>query len=92
LLFFVLDHGDIIVGATAVALGATVAAPAVIVAAGVIGVKMGLDAVAKWSTGGEKGFTEAISDGIIDGAKAIGKGISTFTDSITSKWKSAFGF
>lgn len=91
------------VGATAVALGATVAAPAVFVAAGVIGVKMGLDSVAKWATGGEKGFTEAVSDGIIDGATAIGKGvanaakkigdgISAFTNSITSKWKLGFGF
>lgn len=81
------------VGATAVALGATVAAPAVVVASGVIGVKIGLDAVTKWSTGGEAGFTEVVSDGIIDCAIAIGKGVSkVFTKSISTKWKFGFEF
>ena len=91
------------VGATAVALGATVAAPAVVVASGVIGVKIGLDAVAKWATGSDAGFTEVVSDGIIDGATAIGKEVSkaarkvgdcvsSFTKSITTKWKFSFGF
>lgn len=91
------------VGATAVALGATVAAPGVVVAAGVIGVKMGLDVAARWATGSDSGFTEVVSDGIIDGATAIGKGvakaagkagdcISSFGKSITPKWKLGFGF
>ncbi len=91
------------VGATAVSLGFTAAAPAVLVAGGVIGVKIGLDAVAKWATGSDAGFTEVVSDGIIDGATAIGKEVSkaagkvgdcvsSFTKSITAKWKFSFGF
>ena len=91
------------VGAAAVGLGCTVAAPGVVVAAGVIGVKMGLDAVTTWATGSDSGFTEVVSDGIIDGATAIGKGvakaagtvgdcISSFGKSITPKWKFSFGF
>lgn len=91
------------VGATAVGLGFTVAAPGVVVAAGVIGVKMGLDVATKWATGSDSGFTEVVSDDIIDGATAIGKGvakaagkvgdcISSFGKSITPKWKFSFGF
>lgn len=91
------------VGATAVALGATVAAPAVAVAAVTVGAKMALDGIALWATGGEKNFTEAASDAILDvgtaigkgvasGVKKVGKAISTALDSIRPKWKFSFGF
>lgn len=91
------------VGATAVALGATVAAPAVAVAAVTVGAKMALDGIALWATGGEKNFTEAASDAILDvgtaigkgvvaGAKKVGSAISTALDSITPRWKFSFGF
>lgn len=91
------------VGATTVALGATVAAPAVAVAAVTVGAKMALDGIALWATGGEKKFTEAASDAILDVGLSVGKGIaagvkkvgSVFSgaiDTITPKWKFSFGF
>lgn len=64
------------VGATTAALGLTVGAPVLVVGAVTVGAKIGLDAIAKWATGGEKDFTEAASDLILDTGKAIGKGIS----------------
>lgn len=91
------------VGATAVALGATVAAPALAVAAVTVGAKMALDGIALWATGGEKNFSEAASDAIIDvgtaigkgvadGAKKVGNAISSALDAIRPKWKFSFGF
>lgn len=91
------------VGATTVALGATVAAPAVVVAAGTVAAKTALDGIALWATGGEKKFTEAASDAILDvgtavgkglvkGAKKVGSALSATLDSITPKWKFGFGF
>lgn len=91
------------VGATAVAFGATVATPTVVVAAVTVGAKMTLDGIALWATGGEKKFTEAASDAILDagtaickgvaeGGKKIGSAISGAIDSITPKWKFGFGF
>lgn len=91
------------VGATAVALGATVAAPAVAVAAVAVGAKMALDGIALWATGGKKDFTEAASDAILDagtaigkgvanGAKKVGKAISSALESIRPNWKFSFGY
>ena len=64
---------------------------------------MALDGIALWATGGEKNFTEAASDAILDvgtaigkgvaaGAKKVGSAISTALDSITPRWKFSFGF
>ncbi len=85
--------------AVAATLGATVGAPALAVAAGTIAVKSALDGVTRWVTGGEKDFTEAASDlildtgeaiaeGIAEGAEKIGKGISSAVDKISTGWKS----
>ncbi len=91
------------VGATAVGLGATVAAPGVLVAAGTVAVKsFVLDPIAKWATGGEKDFTEFVSDGLIDTATKIGQGLSSAvkklgncisgaTKSFKPRWKLGFG-
>ena len=83
--------------AVAATLGATVGAPAVAVAAGTVLAKTALDGVAKWATGGEKDFTEAASDFILDtgeaivdgisnGVQKIGKGISSAVNRIRTRW------
>ena len=92
------------VGVTAVATTAVAAtigavcggAPVLAVAGGVILVKKGLDVAANWITGTDKGFTEAVSDGLIDAAEAVGEGIGNFlskaSSSISAGWKKCFGF
>ena len=51
---------------------------------------------ANWITGTDKGFTEAVSDGLIDAAEAVGEGIGNFlskaSSSISAGWKKCFGF
>lgn len=71
-------------------------APAIVVAGGVYLVKTGLDAVTNWATGTDKGFTEVVSDGLIDFAEAAGNKLGNFlskaSDSIGAGWKKCFGF
>lgn len=87
----------LLTAAVAATLGATVGAPAVAVAAGTVLAKTALDGVAKWATGGEKDFTEAASDFILDtgeaivdgisnGVQKIGKGISSAVNRIRTRW------
>lgn len=88
----------------AAAIGAAFgAAPVIAVGGAVVVAKLGLDAVAKWATGGEKDFTEAASDlildtgtaiakGIASGAKKVGDCISSAWDAVKPKWKFSFGF
>ena len=89
----------LLAAAVAATFGATVGAPTLAVAAGTLVAKNMLDGIAKWATGGEKGFTEAASDLVLDTGKAIangiskgvqkiGQGISSTVDKINAKWKS----
>lgn len=92
----------LLTAAVAATLGATVGAPALAVAAGTLAAKTILDGIAKWATGGEKNFTEAasdlvldtgkaIADGISKGVQKIGQGISSTVDKISTRWKSFTG-
>lgn len=67
-------------GVTAGLAAAGISAPAVVVGAAAVGVGMVLDVGCKWVTGtvlgGEaKGVTEVVSDLVLDGVEAAGKGI-----------------
>ena len=84
--------------AVAATLGATIGAPAVAVAAGTLAAKVLLDGVAKWATGGEKDFTEAVSDWVLDTGKGIierkieqiqkiGQGIASVANNISAGWQ-----
>jgi len=88
----------LLTAAVAATLGATVGAPALAVAAGTLAAKTALDGIAKWATGGEKDFTEAasdlmldtgkaIADGISKGVQKIGQGISSAVNKINARWK-----
>lgn len=77
-------------GLTGIAVATVGGAPAILIGVGAVGVKAVLDAGAKWLTNGEKDFTEAVSDFIIDSAE-VASNITHSVSSVFLRMLSPFG-
>jgi len=76
-------------GVAAVLAATPIGAPAIAVAAGVWAISSGADLIVKWATGGEKsGFTEWLSDGILD----IGEHLFDSSGRGLMSWARSLGF